>query len=208
MVIAIIVTVSAYDSAPLQDFCVADINSNVRVNGFVCKHAANVTGSDFSSTILRQPGNASASSLGYVTTRAYVANFPGLNTLGISAARSDFTPGGVNPPHVHPRASELIYVVEGTLFVGFISSDEKLYSATLYPGDLFIFPQGLIHFQMNVGTISAVGIVSFSSQNPGTSRIPKALFAAHPAIDDAILARSFGVDASEIQHLKQVIASS
>jgi oxalate decarboxylase/phosphoglucose isomerase-like protein (cupin superfamily) len=204
-----IVPVWARDPEALQDFCVADANSsgNIRVNGFVCKSAANVTGSDFASTVLRQQGNAAASSLGYVATRATVTNFPGLNTMGLSASRADFLPGGVNSPHVHPRASELIYVLQGTLFVGFIGTDEKLYSATVYPGDLFIFPQGLIHYQINVGTTNATTIVSFSSQNPGTSRAPNALFASLPTIDDVVLSRSFGVNASEIQYLKKAVAA-
>ena len=208
IVMGIIMVVSATDPAPLQDFCVADTNSTTRVNGFVCKNPANATGSDFASILLRTPGNASASKFGYVAVRANAANFPGLNTMGLSASRSDFNPGGVNPPHVHPRGSELIYVLQGTLFAGFVSSDEKLFSATLSAGDLFIIPQGLIHFQMNVGQTHAVGIVSFNSQNPGTSRIPGALFASHPAIEDALLARSFGVNASEIQYLKKIISSS
>jgi uncharacterized RmlC-like cupin family protein len=113
----------------------------------------------------------------------------------------------VNPPHVHPRASELIYVLQGTLFVGFVGTDDKLYSATVYTGDLFIFPQGLIHFQFNVGTTNATTIVSFSSQNPGTSRAPIALFASLPTIDDAVLARSFGVNTTEIQYLKKAAAA-
>jgi quercetin dioxygenase-like cupin family protein len=33
---------------------------------------------------------------------------PGLNTLGISMARIDYAPRGQNPPHTHPRATEII----------------------------------------------------------------------------------------------------
>jgi uncharacterized RmlC-like cupin family protein len=127
--------------------------------------------------------------------------------MGLSAARFDYVAGGVNPPHVHARASELLYLSQGTLFVGFIGTDDKLYSTTIYAGDLFIFPQGLIHFQINIANTTATAIVSFSSQNPGTSRIPIALFASLPAIDDAVLARSFGVNTTEIQRLKQAIST-
>nr|GFC47658.1 putative germin-like protein 2-1 [Tanacetum cinerariifolium] len=37
----------AADPSPLQDFCVADRNSNVLVNGFVCKDPKMVKAEDF-----------------------------------------------------------------------------------------------------------------------------------------------------------------
>nr|DAD47380.1 TPA_asm: hypothetical protein HUJ06_017317 [Nelumbo nucifera] len=33
---------------------------------------------------------------------------PGLNTLGISLVRIDYAPYGLNPPHTHPRATEVL----------------------------------------------------------------------------------------------------
>ncbi|XWS64821.1 hypothetical protein CRYUN_Cryun05aG0037100 [Craigia yunnanensis] len=48
----------------------------------------------------------------------------GLNTLGISLARIDYAPyGGLNPPHTHTRATEILVVLEGTLYVGFVTSN-------------------------------------------------------------------------------------
>ncbi|XP_048596561.1 germin-like protein subfamily 2 member 2 [Brassica napus] len=41
---------------------------------------------------------------------------PGLNTLSVSLARIDYAPGGLNPPHTHPRTTE------GELEVGFITT--------------------------------------------------------------------------------------
>ncbi|GLT55214.1 hypothetical protein SLA2020_283570 [Shorea laevis] len=43
------------------------------------------------------------------------SSYAGLNTLGISLARIDFAPYGLNPPHIHPRATEILVVLEGTL---------------------------------------------------------------------------------------------
>ncbi|KAF8775075.1 hypothetical protein HU200_005127 [Digitaria exilis] len=37
----------ASDPSPLQDFCVADKDSPVKVNGFVCKDPMHVTADDF-----------------------------------------------------------------------------------------------------------------------------------------------------------------
>lgn len=39
--------VGANDPGPLQDICVADLASTVKVNGFVCKDSADVTVNDF-----------------------------------------------------------------------------------------------------------------------------------------------------------------
>jgi len=36
----------------------------------------------------------------------------------VSLSRIDYAPGGLNPPHTHPRATELVFVLYGTLDVG------------------------------------------------------------------------------------------
>ncbi|XWS51051.1 hypothetical protein CRYUN_Cryun12cG0143000 [Craigia yunnanensis] len=61
-------------------------------------------------------------------TPGNVLTFPGLNTLGIAMNRVDFGPGGLNPPHLHPRASEIGVVIEGKLLVGFVTSNNVFYS--------------------------------------------------------------------------------
>lgn len=83
-------------------------------------------------------------------------NFAGLNTLGISLVRIDHAPYGLNPPHTHPRATEILVVLEGSLYVSFITSnpDNKLFTKVLCKGDVFVFPEGLIHFQLNFGKTS------------------------------------------------------
>jgi quercetin dioxygenase-like cupin family protein len=61
-------------------------------------------------------------------TAANVEKFPGVNTLGISIARIDYAPGGQNLPHTHPCATEIIFVLEGTLEVGFITTNQLVFS--------------------------------------------------------------------------------
>ncbi|KAB1207177.1 Germin-like protein subfamily 1 member 18 [Morella rubra] len=60
----------------------------------------------------------------------------GLNTLDISLARIDFAPYGLNPPHTHPRGTEIIVVAEGTLYGGFVTSntDNRLFAKVLNKG--------------------------------------------------------------------------
>ncbi|KAI7750127.1 hypothetical protein M8C21_013375, partial [Ambrosia artemisiifolia] len=142
----------ASDPSPLQDFCVADANSPVFVNGVVCKDAKLVKADDFLFRGLQIMGNTS-NDVGSNVTAVTVAELAGLNTLGISLARIDFAPGGINPPHTHPRATEVLTVIEGSLLVGFVTSnpDNRLFTKALEKGDVFVFPQGLIHFQKNMG---------------------------------------------------------
>ncbi|KAG0452270.1 hypothetical protein HPP92_026049 [Vanilla planifolia] len=123
----------AADPDLLQDICVADRNSSIKVNGFVCKPAAEVTSGDFFFNGLAT-AKATNNTLGSVVTTANVEQIPGLNTLGVSLSRIDYAPGGLNPPHTHPRATEIIFVLYGTLDVGFITTANKLISQTINQG--------------------------------------------------------------------------
>ncbi|KAJ9691255.1 hypothetical protein PVL29_013434 [Vitis rotundifolia] len=194
---------SASDSSPLQDFCVADPNGPVKVNGFACKNAMAVQASDFSFGGLHITGNTS-NPVGSKVTPVTVAQVAGLNTLGISLARIDYAPKGINPPHTHPRASEILTVVDGSLEVGFVTSnpDNRLIAKVLQKGDVFVFPVGLIHFQRNVGKGSAIAIAALSSQNPGVITIANAVFGSKPDISTDILGKAFQVDNSVIAKLQ------
>ncbi|KAM3377836.1 hypothetical protein P3S68_010249 [Capsicum galapagoense] len=108
---------TASDPSPLQDFCVA-VNDSKATGYFrqwkVCKDPKLVTADDFFRSGLNKPGNTS-NQLGSVVTAVNVNNLPGLNTLGISVARIDFARRGLNPPHTHPRGTEVLVVLKGRL---------------------------------------------------------------------------------------------
>ncbi|XP_057782691.1 putative germin-like protein 2-1 [Salvia miltiorrhiza] len=194
---------SALEPSPLQDFCVADDTASARVNGHVCKNPGSVGAEDFSFSGLHMPGNTSNPN-GSRVTSVTVAQLPGLNTLGISMVRIDYAPWGINPPHTHPRATEVLTVIEGSLEVGFVTSnpDNSLITKTLQKGDVFVFPIGLVHFQRNVGTKNAVAIAALSSQNPGVITIANAVFGSKPEISSDILAKAFQVELSVVQKLQ------
>ncbi|XP_022743492.1 germin-like protein subfamily 1 member 7 isoform X3 [Durio zibethinus] len=197
---------SASDPSPLQDFCVAINNTNdaVFVNGKFCKDPKLATANDFFFPGLNIPGNT-ANQLGSKVTLVTVEQILGLNTLGISLARLDFAPyGGLNPPHTHPRATEILVVLEGTLYVGFVTSnpDNRLITKVLYPGDVFVFPIGLIHFQFNIGNTNAVAFSGLSSQNPGLIPIANAVFGSNPPINPDVLAKAFQLDKTVVTYLQ------
>ncbi|KAJ4754838.1 RmlC-like cupins superfamily protein [Rhynchospora pubera] len=201
----------ASDPSPLQDFCVAyDMKSDVFVNGLVCKNPKYVKPEDFFFSGLDKAGDTSKN-LGSNVTLVNVDRLGGLNTLGISLARIDFAPkNGLNPPHIHPRATEVLTVMEGTLYVGFVTSapEFKLFSKVLNKGDVFVFPQGLIHFQFNFGAVPAVAFAGLSSQNPGLVTIANAVFGSNPPISDDVLAKAFQLDKKTVDWLQAQFSNS
>ncbi|KAK6288996.1 hypothetical protein POUND7_000537 [Theobroma cacao] len=197
---------SAYDPSPLQDICVAinDTKTGIFVNGKFCKDPKLATAEDFFFSGLNVPRNTT-NPVGSVVTPVNVDQILGLNTLGISLVRIDYAPyGGQNPPHIHPRGTEILVVLEGTLYVGFVTSnpDNRLISKVLYPGDVFVFPIGLIHFQQNVGKTNAVAFAGLSSQNPGVITIANAVFGSNPPINPDVLTRAFQLDNKVVKYLQ------
>ncbi|MCD7464431.1 hypothetical protein HAX54_052728 [Datura stramonium] len=200
----------AYDNNPLQDICVA-VNyskASVFLNGKICKDPKLATADDFYFSGLNVSENA-ASQFGFATKFVNVNNMPGLNTLGISIVRGDLEPQSLFPLHMHPRASALMTILEGTIYVGLFVADtanffkSRLFSKILNPGDVFVFPQGLIHFLYNVGRKKATCLLSFNSQNPGFITIPNSIFASEPSVPDDILAKGFQLNKRQIAELRK-----
>ncbi|XP_031253482.1 germin-like protein subfamily 1 member 17 [Pistacia vera] len=195
---------SAFNPSPLQDFCVAvdEPLNGVFVNGKFCKDPNLAEADDFSSSV-KLPGDTN-NPVGSYVTAVNVDEIRGLNTLGISAARIDFAPYGQNPPHTHPRATEILVVLEGTLLVGFVTSNPNntLITKVLNKGDVFVFPISLIHFQFNVGKTNAIAFAGLSSQNPGVITIANAVFGSDPPIEPNFLARAFQLDVDMVKDLQ------
>ncbi|PWA75042.1 germin, RmlC-like cupin domain protein [Artemisia annua] len=128
--------------------------------------------------------------------------FRGLDKMGntTNAVGSNVTAVNVNQL---PGLNTLV-VIEGSLLVGFVTSntDNKLFTKRLEKGDVFVFPEGLIHFQQNVGNSYAVAIAALSSQNPGVITIADAVFGSNPDISDDILAKAFQIDKKLIDEIK------
>ncbi|KAJ8750095.1 hypothetical protein K2173_014010 [Erythroxylum novogranatense] len=164
-------------------------------------NVTNADGSFFTFSGLRSLVNAQQPQT-FQISKVGMNEFPALNGQSVSYAVLQFPGGTANPPHTHPRAAELLFLVDGFLQVGFVDSNNKLYFQTLETGDIFVFPKGLVHFQYNVaGQKTAVAISAFGSANAGTVSLPNTLFST--GIDDTILANSFKTDTTTIQALKK-----
>ncbi|GAU22877.1 hypothetical protein TSUD_376880 [Trifolium subterraneum] len=189
----------AYAST-IQDFCVTNPLSQ---GNSECKDPKLVEANDFFLSGLHIAGNTS-NPAGSKVTPVFASQLPGLNTLGISLARVDIAPWGINPPHTHPRATEIFTVLEGTLEVGFITSnpENRHFWKVLQKGDVFVFPIGLIHYQRNIGYGHAVAIAALSSQNPGAITIGNAVFGATPDVASEVLVKAFQLDKNTVNYLQ------
>ena len=111
----------------------------------VLPNVTNVDGNFFTFTGLRDIFKGGPSTTLKVS-KVSLAEFSALNGQSVSYAVLGYPAGTTTPPYVHPRASELLFVVEGTLQVGFVDTTNKLFTQTLLTGDIFVFPKGLVHF--------------------------------------------------------------
>lgn len=189
--------ISSSDPDPTQDFCLSTVGSAM------CKNSSDATVEDFTFSGIKFPGNFTQT--GFTSKPVNSAVFPGLNTLGVSLVRADFSPGGVNVPHYHPRATEIAYVLEGTIYSGFVDTQGRLFAKVVEKGEVMVFPRGLLHFQMNVGDSNAAILGCFDSQNPGLMKIPSTIFGSD--IKEELLEKAFGLSSKDLRKLKKRFGS-
>lgn len=159
------------------DYCVGDPNLPRGPEGYACKDPSTLTVDDFIFTGFRGEKTIRNIFRNNITT-ATVIEYPALNGQGISMARLDFGVGGVIPVHSH-RTSEITVVIKGTIIAGFIDTNNTAYYKTLEVGDVMIFPQSMLHFQVNVGRTPATAYVSLNGANPAVQLTPPSLFAGN-----------------------------
>ncbi|CAN0877969.1 Germin-like protein subfamily 3 member 3 [Linum grandiflorum] len=200
-----LISSTSYYSALAADFCVADLTTQT-ASGFTCKNPSNVTVSDFVFTGLINPGNTTNINKA-AAVPGFVQQFPALNGLGIAVARADIEPGGSIPLHTHPAATEMLYMVEGTIVTGFISGASNVaYVTKLTKGEVMVYPRGLFHFQVNSGTEHAMGIASFSDSEPGVQLVPMALFGND--FGSFLVEKTTNIDEAEVKKLKALLGGS
>ncbi|KAF3028728.1 hypothetical protein E8E12_000724, partial [Didymella heteroderae] len=132
---------------------------------------------------------------GGATKAANIETFPILTGLGISTTLGFLEPCGINTPHVHPRATEFLTLVEGSnLKFGYVlenglvgagSNPEIAGALKKFEGT--VFPQGSIHFQFNDNCERATFVASLNSEDPGTSQIAQSFFALDSQVVNATL---------------------
>ena len=100
----------------------------------------------------------------------------------------------------------MLFVLEGELDVGFITTSNTLISKSIKKGEIFVFPKRLVHFHKNNGKAPATVISAFNSQLPGTQYIAVSLFAASPPVPNNVLTKAFQVGTKEVEKIKSRLA--
>lgn len=197
----------AADAESNLDFCVTDFDPaySERPTGAACKKVEDVVSADFKFTI--KPATPTGrNKLGI--TAAFADQWPGLNSLGSSLGRVDLLEGGLVPPHSHPRATELVYILKGSVLCGFVGSDNRLYQEVVRAGQAFVVPKALIHFFKNNGNSAASFIAFFNSQNPGLQLTSAALLASSPKLASSIVAQDWNVKSSQVDAVAKSYGAS
>ncbi|XWS60171.1 hypothetical protein CRYUN_Cryun07bG0012400 [Craigia yunnanensis] len=196
------ISICLADSDNIQDACPTNTTAKqtVFINGFPCKNLSSIIAPDFKTSNLNHAGDTDTfllSSVNIVTA----ADFPGLNTLGLSIARTDLEVDGMVMPHSHPRASELFFLSKGIVLAGFIDTDNTLFQSFIKGGDVILFPRGLLHFCLNAGFEPVTAFSVLNSQNPGVVSIGGAISETNSELIDNITRRLISISASELKHI-------
>jgi hypothetical protein len=146
-------------------------------------------------------------STGGVAVAANIANFPILTGLGISTTVGFLNPCGINTPHVHPRATEFLTLVEGSnLEFGFVlenalvkAGENPEVAGYLNKFEGTVFPQGSIHYQFNNNCEKATFVAALNSEDPGTNQVAQALFALNSDVVNATLGFPSSIDGKNIK---------
>jgi len=153
---------------------------------------------------------------GGATKAANIETFPILTGLGISKTLGFLEPCGINTPHVHPRATEFLTLVEGSnLKFGYVlenglvkAGQNQEIAGTLNKFEGTVFPQGSIHFQFNDNCEKATFVAALNSEDPGTNQIAQGFFALNANVIDATLGLPNTIDGKNIEEFRKAIPAN
>ncbi|CAM9823047.1 unnamed protein product [Ectocarpus sp. 4 AP-2014] len=116
---------------------------------------------------------------GFQIRAATLGQIPALDGQGIAMALVNLDACTINLPHIHPRATEMLYVINGEhLRVAFVEENggEGAVVNDLSQGDVSFFPQGLIHYEQNLGCEPVTFLAALNNDDPGAVTITTRFF--------------------------------
>ncbi|KAF2746923.1 RmlC-like cupin, partial [Sporormia fimetaria CBS 119925] len=151
--------------------------------------------------------------------RALAANidtFPLLTDLGISTTVAFLSPCGLNTPHVHPRATEFLTLVSGSLTFGSILENGLVdpgqpaeIRGRLQPFQGTAFPVGSIHYQFNPSCdTEAVFVASLNNEDPGTNQVAQGFLGLDGGVVNATLGFPKTVDGRDLEGFRKMIPAN
>lgn len=141
--------------------------------------------------------------------------FPALTNTGIGGAVGFLGPCGFNTPHVHPRATELAIVLDGTI-VSSMFPENGVNNADGTPREIFntldkfdttVYYQGSVHSQFNPNCEPATFFAALSSEDFGVGQVAQELFGASRTDATAAV---FGnaIDGADVDKLRGSISTN
>ena len=90
----------------------------------------------------------------------------------------------MNAPHTHPRATEILFSIDGDFLTVFVEENgsTRVVDNIVKPFMSTIFPVGVMHTQVNLSCEPASFIASFNSEDPGLVTSSQQLFLYEDAI--------------------------
>jgi len=136
------------------------------------------------------------------TTKSFtVREVPALKDNGIAQILFTLEPGAINSPHIHPRATEALHLLEGELRLCFVEENMGggAFCNEIKPGTTAIFPKAHIHYQQNIGLTPVKFLSTFNDENPGTATIHLTMF----RLPDDALSGSFKLRKQTIERIRE-----
>ncbi|KNC80086.1 hypothetical protein SARC_07529 [Sphaeroforma arctica JP610] len=127
-----------------------------------------------------------------------IEGFPVMQLADMAYSRFSIGPCGINLPHLHPRGTESLYVIDGMLTVGFVAESGRLVLNDIEKDQTTFFPKGLMHYQQNMQCVPANFISILDTCDPGVLVITESL----NALPDEALTATFGEDQEFINQLR------
>eukprot|EP00884_Botryococcus_braunii_P015712 jgi/Botrbrau1/2824/Bobra.0125s0033.1 len=145
--------------------------------GMVLPTIDSIANDDFAYNPNLGASNLTLASPGGLSQPRQLKQWPALNGMGISQTYFKLEPCAMRPPHVHMWATGLLYVIKGSRMVAaFVVEDASREVVNeLSSGASAVFPQGLIHYQQNLGCETAEYVISYNAESPGTQVTFKSL---------------------------------
>ncbi|CAA9956975.1 hypothetical protein CFE70_000556 [Pyrenophora teres f. teres 0-1] len=117
---------------------------------------------------------------------ADAATFPAVTGLGSSVALLKLAPCGMLPPHLHPRATNMVTAITGNTTTYMIGENGvAMRKVDLTPLMVTLFPQGSLHMMQNNDCEPSLLISSLNSDDSGTLNILPSLWTVPQDIVDA-----------------------
>ncbi|GBE79718.1 RmlC-like cupin domain-containing protein [Sparassis latifolia] len=144
--------------------------------------------SDFVFDFENPPPKAITQGAGGHLVLASVADFPAVVGNGLAMAVGFLEPCGLNTPHLHPRATELLYAVNGTITTGMIQQGgTRFIFNNVTAGSGIVLPQGSVHFQINDNCDPVTFVSALNNEDPGASPVAQLFFGMPPGVVGASL---------------------